>query len=200
MTEQILTPQSNTAVQILFEGAKELLGVDQMRRVLGELVPLEMARSGFAASHFLQTLESIYGVSGGRGLALCVGRAVFRYGIKQFGDEAGLNSQAYRLLPTPRKIEQGLIVLAHLASERFGDDVSLSEGETYWTWQSNNCPVCRGRHVDSPCCYLTVGMLQEFMLWAGNGRFYRVNETHCCAVPGSQSAACIFRIDKQPLD
>jgi predicted hydrocarbon binding protein len=46
-------------------------------------------------------------------------------------------------------------------------------------------------------CYLIAGLLQEFTTWADGGRFYRIMETEC---RGNGSQACLYRIEKKPLD
>jgi hypothetical protein len=47
--------------------------------------------------------------------------------------------------------------------------------------------------MDECMCHFNVGMLQEFLTWAGGGKIYHVLETECIAQGGS---ACTIRIEK----
>lgn len=208
MVETLVTTYEPRATKVLLDGAIELLGQENFQKMTG-LLPADLtfsAGSGQtmrpnwsaeAAGALMESLEAAYGEPGGRGLALRIGRSVFKYALHQFGDQAGLRETQFRLLPAPRRQAAGLAILARVIAEQTGDSIQVTDHGAYWEWRSEKCPLCRGRHSPDACCYLTVGFLQEFMSWAGGGRFYRVTETACRA---SGSPACVFRIDKKPLD
>ena len=211
MVEPAALSPSRISTQILLEGAQELLGSATLQSLIERLQPDPLPWNGNGArkrsdhlrsvflqpERFVQALEAVYGVQGGRGLALRIGRAAFKYGLAQLGEQAGLNSVEFRLLPAPRRLKTGLAALAGIVSQEFGDEVQVIDQGDAWLWQSTNCPVCRGRQSEDPCCTLTVGLLQEFASWAGGGRFYRVTEINCRA---TNQPLCVFRIDKKPLD
>ncbi|MBE0697474.1 MAG: hypothetical protein IH586_11180 [Anaerolineaceae bacterium] len=198
----------NVLIHSLFEGAQELLGEEKFLQILycqlsrdnenknGAQISLS-AFSGNEAGRFLQLLETIYGRPGGHGLALRIGRISFKYVLKQMGDAAPLNQPQYRLIPIGRRLEIGLEHLARFVPPGDLAPSVESPAETHWLWRSANVPDCVGRQGSDPCCYAFTGLLQEFMLWAGNGRYYRVVETKCRAIGSLQ---CEFRIDKKPLD
>jgi predicted hydrocarbon binding protein len=60
-----------------------------------------------------------------------------------------------------------------------------------------NCPACRERTSNEPDCHILAGILQETLSWAGGGRVYRVRELECSA---AGAPACLFQIDKKPLE
>lgn len=199
---------SNLVSDILLAGAQDVLGAEKLHQVLGELwtdrsaAPAEspdgeLALPQDSAGALLQMLEGIYGVPGGRGLALRIGRAALKYALKQFGEQAGLYRSGYRLLPANRRIAAGLDILAQVLGRECNDTIHVSDHETYWLWRSENCTLCQEHQSADSCCHVVVGLLQEFAAWAGGGRFYPVTETECKANGG---AACEFRIEKKPLD
>lgn len=207
-TKTSLSKCSHLVDQILLAGAQDVLGAEKLNHVLGELsldnnaAQVEQPASELSmplddAGSLLQMLEGIYGVPGGRGLALRIGRAAFKYGLKQFGDQAGLFRSEYRLLPAPRRIATGLNILAQVIAQECNDPISVTDGGAYWLWRSESCPLCHDHQSADPCCHVVVGLLQEFTAWAGGGRFYPVTEIACRANGG---AVCEFRVEKKPLD
>jgi hypothetical protein len=202
-----LHPSPDVLVLSLFEGAQELLGEDKFLQILnGRLLPDAENKYGMQtptsfsskeAGSFLQLLETIYGRPGGHGLALRIGRTSLKYTLKRMDTAAPLNHTQYRLLPVTRRLETGLGHLAQFISPRDSAPATVTCTENHWLWQSANIPDCAERQGGDPCCFAFTGLLQEFMAWSGNGRYYRVVETKCRA---AGSPECEFRIDKKPLD
>ena len=199
MVQMTVRADSKVAVQILFEGAQEVLGTEGLQELKeqsssgtgADLQPLHEAAA------FLDSLEENFGRPGGQGLSLRIGRAAFRYGLKHLGAQAGFQTMEFRLLPPSRRLETGLNVLARLLHEAFGDRIAVTDDGSHWLWHAEGGVLCRGDSAGPNSCYLMTGILQEFMTWAGGGRVYRVVEAECRA---SGSRACIFRIEKKPLD
>jgi predicted hydrocarbon binding protein len=144
-----------------------------------------------------QTLEELYGPSGGRALARKVGRACFRIGAQDLNPVLGLTDLAMRILPLRMKFKVGLEVLAQLF-DRFSDHaVRLEEDEHTFGWVVERCPVCWGRRTDSPCCDLTVGLLEEGIYWISGGETFHVEEVSCIA---AGDATCTVLVGKDPLN
>ena len=188
---------SNTVTQILFEGAEDVLGADKLRDLLAGQRQDDILFSWANAGPLLRQMEKTYGVAGARGLAQRIGRAAFKYGVKRFGEQAGIHTPEFRLLPAPRRIATGLAILAQVLGDECNDTISVMDSGPYWLWRSERCPVCQDHTSPDPNCYLVVGLLQEFTTWAGGGRFYPVTETACRS---NGAPACEYRIDKKPLD
>jgi predicted hydrocarbon binding protein len=143
------------------------------------------------------TLEQLYGLRGGRGLALKAGRAFFTFALRQYGRELGLLDQAFLLLPPAVKIQAGLQRLACFFNETGDSAIHLEEDPRQFQWTVENCPLCWRRRSDVPICHMQVGMLQEYCSWASGGKNYTIVETECRA---AGAKACVFTIDKTALD
>ena len=142
-------------------------------------------------------LEQMYGPRGGHGVALRAGRAGFKYILRQYGPAMGITDLQFRLLPVPVRVKTGLDALAALMARLGHEQVSVSETERSWLWRSQNCPYCWQRSLPEPGCHFTAGLLQEFFAWVSSGRVYAVSEVEC---QGCGAQACLFQIDKKPLD
>ncbi|RPJ46775.1 MAG: hypothetical protein EHM21_08500 [Chloroflexi bacterium] len=207
MVKTVVSADSQVTAQILLAGAQEILGTEGMRKIIERLSsgagsPKDMSPgweekiSLAQAGPFLRELETLYGATGGRGLALRIGRAVFHYGLKHLGEQAGFRKTEFRLLPAPRRLDNGLRTLARIVGDECNSSVAVSDEGTHWLWRMDRRPNDPGPQMGDPC-YLIAGLLQEFTAWAGGGRFYRVVETECQA---AGCPACVYQIEKKPLD
>jgi predicted hydrocarbon binding protein len=141
-------------------------------------------------------LEEAYGPRGGRGVSLRVGRACFRYGLKEFGALMGLTDMAFRLLPLQTKLKLGIQSFADIFNKYSDQRVRVEEDAEHFYWHIERCPVCWDRQAEAPICHLAVGLLQESLYWAGSGKFFEVEEMHCIAC-GDET--CTIKIDKLPM-
>lgn len=144
-----------------------------------------------------KSLDEMYGPRGGRGLALRAGRACFKYGLREFGPVLGIADLAFRLLPLGMKLRAGAEVFAETFNKYTDQVVRLDEDDDRLLWIIERCPVCLGRHTDSPCCYLAIGILQESLCWVSGGKNFNVQEISCLAC-GDET--CTLVVDKLPLD
>ena len=142
------------------------------------------------------TLEKAYGPRGGRGLALRVGRACFKYGLKDYGSMRGLTEMAFRLLSMPTKLSAGARSFAGLFNKYTDQKVQVEEKENKIFWHIERCPLCWGRTADEPICHLAVGLLQESLYWLSGGKVFDVKETTCIA---QGDATCTIAIDTTPF-
>ncbi|MCX6058585.1 MAG: 4-vinyl reductase [Chloroflexi bacterium] len=142
------------------------------------------------------TLEKAYGPRGGRGLALRVGRACFKYGLKEYGSMLGLTEMAFRLLSMPTKLSAGARSFAGLFNKYTDQKVQVEEKENKIFWHIERCPLCWGRTADEPICHLAVGLLQESLYWLSGGKVFDVKETTCIA---QGDATCTIAIDTTPF-
>jgi len=143
-----------------------------------------------------QALEGAYGPRGGRGLALRVGRACLKYGLREFGPELGLTDLAFRLLPLPTKLKTGSDAFAALFNQFTHQRVRLERDEKFLYWNIERCPLCWERQADGPCCHLAVGLIQEALYWLSGGKYFLVEETKCIA---SGDSACTIVIEQTPM-
>jgi predicted hydrocarbon binding protein len=157
---------------------------------------LKLSFSFQTVSLLQSALEQAYGPRGGRGVALRVGRACFKYDLKEFGSQLGLTEMAFRLLPLPTKLRVGAKSIADLFNKQTDQTVSVEETEKKILWQMDRCPLCLGRHEKEPVCHLAVGLLQESLYWVSSGKVFNVEETACIA---RGDASCTIEIEKLPI-
>ncbi len=142
-------------------------------------------------------LEQIYGSRGGRGVALRSGRVCFKYGLREFFPEPGPHHNEFRLAPIETKINHGAQILADLFNQSSDQRVTIESTPENILWKIERCPLCWGRHTDSPACHLMVGVLQEGLYWISGGKFFNVEEISCAAQGHS---ICTILIDKHMLE
>ncbi len=141
-------------------------------------------------------LEEMYGPRGGRGLALRAGRATFAEGLRNFGALAGAGDLAFKVLPLAAKLHIGIPAMAKIFSSTSDQLSTVAEVGDHFVYTIHKCPVCWGRTVDKPACFMAVGLLQEGLKWLSGGREFKVIQTTCHAVGDS---ACDFNIYKEPI-
>jgi predicted hydrocarbon binding protein len=146
-------------------------------------------------SHIQVGLEEIYGPRGGQGLAMRIGQASFKYGLREFGPMLGITDINFRLLPLPTKLSKGAAVFASTFNNFTDQRVRIEETPNEIRWHIERCPVCWGRHTERPSCNLAVGILQEALYWLSNGKYFNVQETACIA---QGDPACTIVIEKIP--
>jgi predicted hydrocarbon binding protein len=151
----------------------------------------------FASLSAIQiALENTYGVRGGRGMAMRVGRASFSAGLKHFGALAGVNDPAFRALPLDERCRLGLGALADIFTKFSDQKSSIEEDEKAFRFIAQPSPMAWDRISDKPVCHALAGIIQECARWASTGHEYIVHETACHAC-GDE--ACVFTINKTPI-
>jgi len=144
-----------------------------------------------------QAIEEMYGLRGGRGLALKSGRATFDNALRNFGALAGAGDLAFKELPLQAKLRIGIPTLARIFTHVSDQYSTVDEVDEYFIYNIQRCPICWGRsELDKPVCFNTVGLLQEALKWISGGSEFRVNESKCVAV-GDE--VCEFVIPKTPI-
>lgn len=196
----------NRMGRILLSATEEIIGGEAARMVLDRAAlpefaappppdDLELAISFASIGRMQGMLDEIYG-RGGPGIALRIGRACFQQGLQDFGPSAGLTGLAFRLLPLNTKLRSGAKAFAGIFNQYSDQRVHVEEDAERIYWRIERCPVCWERQTESGCCHLAVGLLQEALFWASNGRLFNVEEVACVACG---DPACIIAIDKTPL-
>jgi predicted hydrocarbon binding protein len=142
-------------------------------------------------------MEEMFGPTGTRGLMVCSGRAAFKYFLKGEGKTLGFDTAQFRLLPTRTKLKKGLQQIALWMQNSSGDVITLKNEDKQWIYEVSSGSEIEGKKISATNCDFTAGLLQEFLSWAGGGKFYRVKETTCRAAGDS---CCSFVIDKFPLE
>jgi predicted hydrocarbon binding protein len=173
----------------------EIAGLD---RYVGRLPAdtLERAVDFSALSALNLALDEMYGARGGRGMALRAGRAWLVKGMNGFGALSGINDPAFRTLALEERVRLGLRALASVFTHFSDQSSRLEETAQAFRFIVDNSPTAWMRETDKPICHPLVGLLQETVRWAANGRDYTVREVECRACGGS---VCAFLVNKHPL-
>ncbi|MCI0395840.1 MAG: 4-vinyl reductase, partial [Chloroflexi bacterium] len=140
-------------------GVNAVLNLAGLSRFVNNYPPNNL-ELGFTFSEFgaiQETLDEMYGVRGGRGLAMRAGRETFKYALREFMPVLGIADLAFRPLPLGIKLKIGLEVFAETFNKFTDQIVKLSQDSEKHLWKILRCPVCWGRQSESPCCHLAVG-------------------------------------------
>ena len=138
-------------------------------------------------------MDSLYGKTGASGLAICSGRAAFKYLLEKQGKEIGFEDTAYRFLPVRLKIRKGLEILAQWMEKTYGLQTTVLSVDKDFHFRLGESPQ---DHVPALCDF-TAGLLQGFLAWTSGGKFYIVREIECRAL-GAEF--CDFQVGKNPLE
>lgn len=179
-------------------GLSSLLTIAKMERYLENLPPDNLQREfDFAAISGLNiALEEMYGLRGGRGMALRIGQSSFARGLREFGAMRAVNDSAFRSLTLNKRIDYGLRSLAAILSNFSDQSSSVENGSDTLQFISDISPFSWERQSDKPVCHMMVGMIMECLRWSSNGYEFYVREVECCATGDAQ---CVFRVNKSAI-
>jgi hypothetical protein len=142
-------------------------------------------------------LEGCFGDKSAQGILTRMGRATFVSYLKTRGEMFGWFDSDYKLLSTRKRLGNGLETLSQNLYHNGEKPITITSTDKTWIWRDPDCPWCLERKSHGTSCSFTTGFLQEFTYWAGAGKTYLVREVECRAVGGQ---ACVYHIDKKPLD
>jgi len=142
-------------------------------------------------------LEEMYGPRGGRGLALRAGRALFNQALSNFGALAGVGDVAFKVLPLHAKMRIGLPGMAKVFTISSDQLSTVDEKGDHFVYTIHKCPVCWGRKVDKPACFISTGLIQAGCKWVSGGLEFRVNQVTCHA---AGDPTCDFIIYQEPIN
>jgi predicted hydrocarbon binding protein len=197
----------NDALRLFFLAIEEVMGKDGMRAALRgaklekyiDNYPPKNLELGVSMSEYglaEQAVEDFYGPRGARAMLLRVGRALFNYGMKEQSTVLGLAGQALKLMPVPMTAKMKLLLeqMAVAGNKTVNQPVRLEEDADAFYLIYNVC-MCqyRPKH-QTPCCYISVGIMMEGMKWLTDKNF-AVQEITCANL-GAE--ACRFKIPKTP--
>ncbi len=179
-------------------GVNAILNLANLSDLINQLPPNNLEKKfDFADFSAINgALEVLYGVRGGRGLAQRAGRMTFDSGLKNFGALAGVTDQAFQALPLQSKLRIGMPAMARIFSQTSDQRTTVVEHDDHFICTVHACPVCWGRHTDTPDCAISVGLLQAGLKWVSGGLEFDVSESRCIA---TGAAVCEFIILKEPL-
>lgn len=125
-------------------GVNAILNLAQLQHLVNNYPPnnLEMGFTFNEFSAIQETLDAMYGVRGGRGLAMRAGRETWRLALKEFVPVLGISDLAIRTLPLGIKIKIGLDIFAQTFNKFSDQQVRLGEDQRGYLWIIERCPIC----------------------------------------------------------
>ncbi len=200
-------PMPNAALRVLLEAIEDVMGVNGTKAVLNagglsryiDNYPpknLEMDAAFADYGGVQQAVEDFYGPRGARAMLLRIGRATFKFGLKDQPAILGLAGVALKALPEKTRMKLILDRMAKAAVERVNQPTVVKEEGDAFYFIVNECP-CRWRpHHEKSACYVTVGVLMEAMAWI-TGKLHKVEEVACIATGAS---SCVYRVEKAAVE
>lgn len=198
----------NLIAKIYLEAIEEIMGTNGIKALLN-LANMQQLIDNYPAgnlskefdfadfAHLNEAMESMYGPRGGRALSLRAGRKAFDQGLKNFGPMVGIADRAFRMLPLRLRLKVGLGAMAKAFSSTSDQISYVLEEDDHFLYVIERCPVCWGRHSETPICHAALGIIQEGLNWGTGGLSFKTAEVSCIA---RGDPACNFVISKEPLD
>lgn len=184
--------------QLMLDGAREIIGQAGVNAVLNRALAFHQ-QSGkkeqieLGAVDIQAALEELYGMRGGRGVALRAGRASFEQFLRMHGKDMGLMEMNFRMLPSQARLFVGLQLLAQKIAELSSHLVNVQEHADSWQWKIERDSQTGGGCLARGICHFMVGFLQEYLMWASGGKYHHVQE-----VENEQDdrQICLIRMEK----
>ena len=179
-------------------GLKAVLNVAGLQRFIDNPPPNDMELGVTFADYGVvqQAVEDVVGPRGAKVILIRIGRATFRYALKEKPAVLGLAGLAFKALPRVARMKLVLASLARAATRDVNQPTDIEEHDEHFLFVVDECP-CRWRgKKDKPVCFVTVGVLNGALRWA-TGKNFEVQEVNCIAMGDD---ACRYRIDKKPLE
>jgi predicted hydrocarbon binding protein len=124
------------------------------------------------------------------------GRLCYAEGMKAFGSVTFRHFiVGFQVLPLNLKVKMGLLAMTTIFTTLSDQHTEVVEHDDHYDYVIHTCPMCWGRHAETPICDGAVGLLEEGLYWATEVHF-TVTETQCHA-RGDET--CTLRIDKTSL-
>ena len=195
----------NLIARIYLEAIEDIMGANGVKTLLkmGDmawLIENYPPRKQFDFSDFArlnEAMELLYGPRGGRAIAMRAGRQAFDQGLRNFGAMVGIADRTFRILPLKLRMKVGLGAMAKAFSTTSDQISYVQEKDDHFLYVIERCPVCWGRHADSPMCHAALGIILEGINWGTGGRRFKTAEVSCIA---QGDPACTFTISKTPID
>lgn len=181
------------------KGVAALLNMAGLQKYIGNYPPDNMEKefSFTEIGKLQQAFWDMYGPRGARVFATRAGQQSLKDGMTSFGSVARAAQVAMKIGSMDKRIETGLHFFAKFFNTVSDQIVSIDKDDDNWYWIIERCPLCCGRTSDKPVCHLAVGVLQGAILWASEGKQYRITPIECIACG---DGGCRIQIEKKPLD
>ena len=186
--------------EVFIEGLEESMGHTGLTTVLKQAGvrrrdknPLE----GADLERILEAMGVLFGPRAGFGMAQCTGRACFKYGLRAFGVELGLNDLQFRLQPPAMRIREAMGLLAYIIGQVYGVRVRVEQDQNSYRWIVPSPVPLPGRQLNPSVYHMMMGALRELLYWASGGKTYAIDQKDG---DGIGNPGCTIVIARQPLE
>lgn len=194
--------------RMIFQSAESVLGAASLQTILNDTgmsnyakdyppdnmkreLTFEQIGSLFRIIHHTQ------GKSLHQAVSAVAGKDAIESGQERFGAIASAASAALKVGSPSSKVGIGLKFMARMVVALSDQIAEVEEADDHYLYHIHRCPYCWGWHnATEPVCWYVVSNLAASLQWA-LGKQFNVTELKCAAMGHS---ACIFRIDKTPVE
>ncbi len=196
----------NQIARIYLDSIEKIVGAPAMpgflrecglERYLEALPPYNLSRQ-FDFSHFSMLTSGLEEAEAAgtipTGSTAEAGRLCFKAGLKGLGGVAAFGQAAMGLqvLPSALKIKIGLLSMSTVFTTLSDQRSEVIEYNDHFEYVIHACPMCWGRHANTPICHGAGGLIEEGIFWLIESHI-AVVEIQCLACGDN---ACLFRIEK----
>lgn len=141
-----------------------------------------------AYAHIQQAMRVYYG-RGARGVLVRVGRKLWDRFLREISWIEKIQMGLIHILPLPMRYKFALdFGMRYMRTT--SDSITIHTLDLDFMVADHLCAAATGQHSGDPLCYVTLGFIEEILLWA-DGREHDIFEESCRA---KGSDACEFRI------
>lgn len=183
--------------QLLLGGISEIIGADDLTAICQEAEvdfsaqPIELED---LTDRIFAAIFAKYGERGGKGIVFRSG-SVFGKRLRHiYGKEMGLESEEYRYLSAGKKIYYCLEKLAEKLSRQLRIGIEVEGNSEFWIVSIT--PGASASLTESRC-QLVTGVMYDYLIWAGSGKVYPIEELGPFE---KERSRCLVRISKHPLE
>jgi len=198
----------NSIAHVTLRSIEEIVGTNGLNAILkhaglDELInnfPPKNWDKAFDFSYYTAlnaAIHDIYGLRGGRVLAIRTGRATFTEMRNTYGAMVKATDIAIKLVPLKVKMTLWFRAMTTAFNAASDQQTSIEETENEFIYTVGNCPSCWGiENAEKPICSMQVGLIKQSLYCLSQGKEFNVYEATCHAMGDK---ACTFVIQKEPI-
>lgn len=173
------------------KGITAMLNAAGLPRYIGNYPPDNLAQEVTFTDYtrLCLAVEDFYG-RGARGLLNRIGRASFRYGLREHPALFKAVQTYLKLRGAHARLKFVLNAIAKALTQEANEPTQVEEDEDDFILSIDYCAACWERQTDKPVCHVNIGFIEEAGQWA-LGAPVEVQEIACRA---QGDPACRYRI------
>ncbi len=194
--------------RLIFLSAEEVIGKQDVATLLNmakmsryiDNYPPDDARKEISFEEvggFFRALYDVYGQERAQAVGRMAGRRSFEEGVKKFKGVSTAASTLLKVGSLDDRVRVGIDFLGKFIATSSDQLVETGEDDDHWIYRVPRCPICWQWTAPEPVCFLIGGTLEAAFAWVSGDKKFNIVETECIATGDD---ACVFQIDKKPID